>query len=100
MIYGIVKWFDLDCGMGMVTTVDGFDVFMPYAAIKSNALRYPQSGQVVALEIEMTTHDYLGTASGKRAHCVVAVSNEDLATRVRTQVICACQSQSESAQAV
>lgn len=58
MIYGTIKWFDLNRGIGVITTSEGTDVFMPYSAVLSNGLRYPEAGQMVALEVEPTTHNY------------------------------------------
>ncbi|WP_127849074.1 cold-shock protein [Lacticaseibacillus hulanensis] len=72
MIYGTIKWFDLNRGIGVITTDEGTDVFMPYSAVLSNGLRYPAEGQTVALEVEPTTHNYMNATNGLRARSVVA----------------------------
>lgn len=77
MIYGTIKWFDLNRGIGVITTSEGTDVFMPYSAVLSNGLRYPEAGQTVALEVEPTTHNYMNATNGLRARIVVAVKQTE-----------------------
>lgn len=74
MIYGTIQWFDMNRGYGVITTNDGTDVFMPYSAVLSNGLRYPEAGQYVALEVERSTHNYMGATNGLRARVVIAAT--------------------------
>lgn len=71
MTDGIIKWFNLDRGFGMITATDGAEVFMPYSAVRDRALRYPQAGQRVHFEMMRSTHEFLEQTAGWRASRVL-----------------------------
>lgn len=74
MTNGTIAWFNLDKGFGIITCDDGFDVFMPYSAVRDQNLRYPEAGQKVIFELRESQHDFMHHTGGLRASRVSLAS--------------------------